>query len=140
MPVKQQHCTSLSDSIKPLTMARHSQQPQNHLARQHGEQLNRQPVHTDTGRQRAEMEGSRQREERMREKAMNGPNRIGLLDSFPLKKNRGMREDRERETGAEEGGNALPSLGAVGGASLCCCRSHQSQDPCTGSKGQGRET
>lgn len=57
------------------------------------------------------MEGSRQREERMREKAMNGPNRIGLLDSFPLKKNRGMREEEgRRERDRSRGGRECLTL------------------------------
>lgn len=41
-----QHCTSLTEDMKPPpTMAQHSQQPQSHAARQHGEQRNQQPVH-----------------------------------------------------------------------------------------------
>lgn len=60
-----------------------------------------------------------------------------VLTSFPLEKNREMREGGDGgETAAEEGGSALPSVRAVGGASLCCCRSLQSQGPYTGSTGQ----
>lgn len=55
-------------------------------------------THTDTisGRQRAETEGSRQREERMREKAVNEPNRMGAL-FFSSRK-------EQRDEGGEEGG------------------------------------
>lgn len=73
---------------------------------------------------------------RMREKAGMSPDGWAL-SSFPLEKNRRMRGGGG---GAEEGGSALPSVGAVGGASLCRCRSHQSQGPCTGSTGRGGGT
>ena len=52
------------------------------------------------------------------------------------------RRDEEGEEGGRGrkrsgGGSALPSVRAAGGASLCRCRSHQSQGPCTGSTGRG---
>lgn len=62
-----------------------------------------------------------------------------VLTSFPFEKNREMREEGgmgEKQQRGREGGSALPSVRAVGGASLCCCRSLQSQGPYTGSTGQ----
>ena len=94
---------SLTNSIRPLTMERHSQQPQNHWARQLGGQLNRQPAHTHKRAQTRYWAGNEQR----RREAGRGRRGWGrkpwmnpiwwTLFSFPLEKNGAMREEGRGE-------------------------------------------
>lgn len=92
------------------------------------------------------MEGSGQRVERMGETAVGDYNPMGVFFLSSCKERSdegevcGFGEGRQGEERRREGRSALPSVGVVGGASLCRCRSHQSQGPCTGSTGRGGGT